>query len=219
MDNAWIPTLQRISAKQWAALEKKIKRANGKVIVLVHPFYNDKGGEKYAKTIAGLLTQAKTPVIILEDIFNTGKTGKRLREMNAPKHLIIATARNDSEIILKMDSIRGTPRYDNSILLFAKKLKRLGVRQVQIGGMESKSAYSMDVFEHEAKTLRTRKPTIHTISQGCVGAIYKDLIRLGGFERVILVSNAVYPEKPRYKRVQRKRAPKPTTPKRQRRRK
>jgi hypothetical protein len=204
-----IRTLQDIPAEELKELREKIKRAHGKVIVLVHPFFFPSasvpikygaGGrlpQEYKKARLNLLKQSKTPLVILEEAAQIKKTRAQLEKLKAPKHLILPTL---GEMPILATNILGSGA---SPSLF-RILKACKAKRVFVGGMLAKRAADFtpaSISLHELKWLRGKRTISKPISKGCVGSTYKGLVESGKFERVRLLTRACFPDKPDYPRI------------------
>ena len=121
--------------------------------------------------------------------------------------MILPTVNASHNLILDFNKAAGMPVQEEKGRELARRLAEAGAKKISVGGMETGKVHtSQRVFEHEKKWLApNRVPSEFTVSRGCAGLTYKNLIDSGLFERVRLVPNAVFPEVPdyRFKRVRR----------------
>jgi len=183
-----LPTLKKIPQEEWNDLSQKIVRARGKVVVLVHPFFEDIGPE-YNKLAEKILLQRKTPVVILEPAFRVKETRQRLEKLGASNYLIIPTGAKSERIIRSTDFFdvsfgRGAEKKSAQLI---ERLAQAGAKNVILGGMyldrifESRVVDSLSGKELRAKV--QRKP-------GCLGATYERVKGSKRFEKVVLMPKA-----------------------------
>ncbi len=172
----------------WKRSEFKrlVKKSNGKVVLLVHPFFphdSEEGAVAYKKNIAKLARSAKAPLVVLEEWNKKRKTKKRLNAQ-----FIYPTIKGYPTPLLGWNFIH---------LLF----KQAGVKTVLIGGAYSLRTISTlavptEVAKHEAQI--PRRP-INGCGFACVAETYKQMIA-AGHPKVRLLPAMVFPDKPKYER-------------------
>ncbi|MDP6670974.1 MAG: hypothetical protein QGI60_04110 [archaeon] len=127
-----IKSLGDIGRKQWKELAAKVRTAQGKVIVLVHPFqYTEPGMGKFEAGVVNTLRQRKAPVVILEAQERIKETQERLRALGVSGHLIIPTSAKDPRIILKTAFLRRMAHYDKVVDPgLIEHIKKDGIKKV-----------------------------------------------------------------------------------------
>ncbi|MBS3061583.1 MAG: hypothetical protein J4215_03305 [Candidatus Diapherotrites archaeon] len=138
MKNQW-KSLAEIPASEWIQLQRRVEKANGRVVVLVHPFFGDvknlTGPEKYERyrqAVSALLHQSKVPVVILEEYKKTGRLASELKARN--EHvLILPTNTNEPHLVLSFDKDQ-EPLPDEAYKELSKHLRFAGAKFVSIGG-------------------------------------------------------------------------------------
>jgi len=194
------PILEDITEAEWESFKEKVKGADNKVVVLVHPFYRQTGEKTYDRVIAALLQQSMTPVIILEEVRNFKNTRERF-----PHHMVLPTNNNDPE--LKQARMPYGPQYMGYSAL-AEVLKNVGAREIYVGGMVSNTSFAeiKEVVE-ERKRFGEKGWNVTSFPlTGCAGFVYLQLLWAKGFDKirlfntVRLLSNALYPDKPVFER-------------------
>jgi len=207
---AEVKSLKDIKRKQWTKLRKAVEQANGKLIVLVHPYFEGHT-ISYLKSIEGLLKTSKTPILILEEYAAVSRTRKRLAKLNAAHHLILPTASADSSLIKRIRIFYGDRIADKNFDAFKDILKKAKVKSVFVGGGLTHRNTKEFVAAYERSWLpEFREPSSKPISDGCAGTVYQELIKSGEF-KTRLIPKAVFPNMPQYPAI-RKPAPR-TAPK------
>lgn len=198
-----------LTDEQFAKLSRAVKAANGRLFMIVHPYYDihpmvippHENNPRYAKILKAIFSQKKIPILVLEEAKSTERLEKTLRGFGVELPPILVTE-PDSERLL------------NSVHLYqedlAELLKKVGARQILIGGQRTLIDDLLDskgtgpvrkkILENE-KTLNERagitKPNEYlAILAGCAGATYSNLLKHGLKAR--LVSPAVYPFRTEY---------------------
>lgn len=197
------PSLQDVPQKDWAVFGERVRSAGGRAIVLVHPFYKRllslRPDKKYYGAINGLLKKSKVPVVILEEAHKIGWLKKRLRELGTKNHLILPTDYDSPRLLVGPDPKTKHIVLDEESAELAKRLHEAGAKSIQVGGLYTTEKYSSKVEEYERKWLpKENQPSKKTIAAGCAGATYEELINSGKFEKVRLMQNACYRDRPLY---------------------
>lgn len=184
-------------------LREAVRRANGKVVVLMHPWFNPLTLVKtagYVPVLTKLMTESKVPVVIFEEM---DRLLERRMVSSPASFFFVATTPQMPVPIESWSSIHET---------FA----RAGVKTVLIGGMYSllkdcnrwKGDASLDkkrareIRDHDsALPLRPKESVIH----GCVAVAYHSFITARNekgrlFPKVRLMPQVLAPDKPKYKR-------------------
>ncbi len=191
-------SLSGIPDSEWKALSEKIRDANGRVLLLVHPFYDYVHDKQYVETIHNLLRKSKIPVIILEPHNKIRETEDGLWAIGAKSAFIISTI-SSGPAVLK--SLKPVPKKrlgdaDLEMTRFFKKLKSVGVKALFIGGMYAWAQNHGSVSKAEGRMFPNwESKNDFTVSAGCAGYTYRRAIELG-IGMVRLIPNALYPSKP-----------------------
>lgn len=230
-----IRSLRDIEKRQWQELAAKVRTANGKVIVLVHPFFYTKPGmDKFEASVVKTLRQSKTPVVILVEQEKIRERQARLEALGVSgRHLILPTGPEDPKLVLKTTFIRrrsfeekqdapgliervrkdGAKKAFTALIgrkpvyekpgnpMLIEILKRAGAKRVFVGGIVAQAGprVNKEVEAYERRWLpRTRVPSEKTISKGCAGGTYKNLIGVKEFTRVRMMPTMSHPDKPHY---------------------
>lgn len=190
-----IRSLQDITEARWQKLKQDIKKAKGRVIVLVHPF-GLRGNKSYLRAVNGLLKKSNVPIVILEEYEIIPRTIKKLRSLKVQRHLILPTEETDPLLLTHYRN--GKPVFSTSYRKIARILKSAGARKVFVGGQETHSGVDPVVRSHEKRTYLRIKELSYPVSGGCAGGIYANLIHSKKFNAVKLIPEGVYPMRPRY---------------------
>ena len=67
------------SRKKWELLKKRVEKAGGRAIIIMHAFYGNPRHQQYLSVLGGLLKRSKKPVIMLEPEFSLVSFEKRVR--------------------------------------------------------------------------------------------------------------------------------------------
>lgn len=168
-----------------------VQRSKGRVVVLVHPFFEAPKGE-YRSVINRLKSKVKWPVVVLEEDFNIDRTHNRL---GVVKPFYVATHESSPAPKVGWGKLR-------------RALSEGGVKHILIGGMYSRVSrisggdrtidHYLSIADYEGK--QVGEPIV---SHGCISHAYRHLLN-GPFEKVRLIPNLVYPDKPPRKVRERK---------------
>jgi hypothetical protein len=185
-------------------LVELVKEANGKVILLVHPYYDSQADEIYWKSLNKILSQNKTPVIILEADQKIHELKDQLLTRQA-KCFILPTF--SASHILRFGS-----NFDIKQKDLAEFLTEIGAKKVFVGGqvflhapLTKKSMFSPKMWAtilrnyKNERVLHKRNPSkgIKWVScGGCVGQTYSNLIEQGHKPRIL--SRTVHQDRPHY---------------------
>ncbi|MDD4983352.1 MAG: hypothetical protein PHH82_00745 [Candidatus ainarchaeum sp.] len=220
-------SLEGIPESEWKELSKRISEAGGRVLLLVHPFYNSVTDKRYYDTLYALLRKSKIPIITLEEERRIHETNGRFKAFGAKQVFFISTAPGSSEVIVgkkQAVDLRGNTygydHYDYGLTVFHDKLKSLGVRHLFIGGQKThyveherwhpllghkipvEKKHLKETIELESKRYpHLRTPPGKTILLGCAGDHYSRALKR--LEKVTLIPNLVSPDKP----IRKKRSP------------
>ncbi|MBT4870480.1 MAG: hypothetical protein HON47_02820 [Candidatus Diapherotrites archaeon] len=184
-------------------LKKQVGAANGRALVIIHPFfterttgYNQKHYDSYKSVIFGLIQKSKLPIIVLES--HPGELRSQFNGQLEGRNNIFTFPTHEASSNLKETR---EPVGIGSPNTFVKILKEAGAKHIQLGGSQTEIHRSKEIYAHEKKWLPPhRRPSDKTIGKNCAGGVYKVLISSGNFERVSLVSNACFPNKPKTRR-------------------
>lgn len=130
-----IQSLEDIEQADWRKITRAIKESNGKVMVLVHPFFYERVRKAYNRVMDGLLVKSKIPVIILEEGKNVRKLKKHLKKLNAPKHLILPTDDADPKLVKSIDPKTKKPVLGKEEAELIELLEQTGAKKIFVGGM------------------------------------------------------------------------------------
>lgn len=190
-------TLEDIEQSEFTKFAKSVDRANGKAIVLVHPRYRTPG-KVYKTTLAKLLTQTKTPIVILEETTRIQRLEKYLAKIRAKDCLVLPTRPSDPKILIRINKKGYVAEKECEKLVGI--LKKAGAKKLFVGGMNALNGFSEAVTQHERKIFpKERMVSMLTIAGGCAGITYERLIESNQFEAVRLVKNICAPDKPRHR--------------------
>ncbi len=179
---------------------------------------------QFQKLLLKLLKQRVTPVIVLETPDNILLLQRLLKEHRAPDHLIIPTEATRSRVLVAASQDRVSMRHEHPGLTFADKLAAAGVKTVLVGGKYSYRADSPYVFpepavtgavsKYEAGWLARKPAGVKRNPQSCLrlvrasesspvvckcaGSTYARLVECGKFDKVRLIPELLYPDKPAY---------------------
>ncbi|MEK6924114.1 MAG: hypothetical protein AABW54_02665 [Candidatus Micrarchaeota archaeon] len=185
-----------IPDERWQRLKEEVEAANGKAIVLVHPFFPASEGHdaRYITTVLRLLKQRKTPVIILEEAHGIPALKASLSIMRAaPGHLIIATI-NLSHCLAS--NLTKNPSIEPNFRHFARRLKATGIKMLYVGDrLTYNNPDHPELAEYERKILG--KESYGQIARGCAGGAYQQLAESGEF-KVRPLTSAMFPYRPEW---------------------
>jgi len=193
-----------IPADKRQELCELVKGANGKVILLVHPYYDSQADEIYWKSLNKILTQKKTPVIVLE-------ADQRIHELKG-----LLMARPAKCFVLPTFSASPTLRFGQNFDIkqkdLAKFLTEIGAKKIFVGGqvylhapLKKKLINSPEMWAtilrnyRNERVLHKRNPSKGMIwipYSGCVGQTYSNLIEQGHKPRIL--SRTVHQHRPHY---------------------
>jgi len=201
--------LEDVPKSELEKTAKLIANANGRVMVVVHPFAPieyfssppedkvNKKVESYKQTLLNSMKGSKIPVIVFEEVHKMKSTITELEKIGLNEKVLLLPTSVGLGIMRTRIQSNSPPNRKEMIAL----LKSLGTKRVVLGGAYTEANYSKEVWEHEAKGPKNRVPSIKTISRGCVGGLYRDLITSGQFEFIRLMPNAIYGHKPQRRRT------------------
>ena len=189
--------LNQIPKERWKELKQRVQKSKGIGILLIHPYYEETGeNSTYAHTINKLISQTKVPVIVLEP-HNTWEQ----HQEKYPAHVtVIPTEKYDPSPLLETENNDS----DHKHKVLATLLKKIGVKKLRLGGMESQfgkypdsTANWMELIRQNEK--RMGKPETTTlIAYGCLGVTYTNLVSSGKLKTVELIPPATFPSRPAY---------------------
>lgn len=183
--------LENITKEQWSELEMKVRAANGKVILLVHPFFRIgmERNKDYYKIIIKILKQTRTPVVVLEERTKFAKTRAKLEKLEAAGHLMIATGWDKGLPMLKRFGGDVKENWDIKHQELIMRLERAGAEKFFVAGRRTyprHKLYKIDgtvraIREYEKSRLPKKKPgngvySSEPFAAGCAGGLYGDLI-------------------------------------------
>lgn len=185
-------------------LRERIRSANGKVVLLVHPFYLQGHPDfvtqaaAYWRTVHKLLRQRKTPLIVLQTKSGTRKLYNILQKIKALRDTIVIPTLDGAPQALLHEK-RGY--FDEEHALLIDTLAKAGARTVHLGGSHAwnfRTSTAQEVLEHEKEWLSpeaAKKATKGTAHLGCMGETYLALVRSKKF-KVRPIPEAMLPHKP-----------------------
>jgi|GEM_PF-5043506 len=175
------PPFLGVSRKKMELLAQKVKSADGKVIVLVHPWYV-KEKKQYSSVVKGLLAQNKVPVIILQENKKMEQARRRIRKLGPASHLIIRTEEHGPMQILKHENNyfnKPIPDFER----IYQMIDAIGGKAVFLGGLESKNGQNVwpekEIEQYEQEWLQNRKVPAGKKTydiENCVGYTYRGLV-------------------------------------------
>ena len=184
---------------------QKVTASKGKVVVLVHPFYNLSTGSKretvklgdYTKHITLLALKSKTPVVIFEDDKFLSNTFKKFGR----NVFFIQTSRIARSYDTRAGSLHGS---GSEVVPIPKEgwpkahdaFTNAKVKDILIGGMY---AYSGVLNEKDARLSREKDlnyKSKKSVAYGCVGGAYIEFAANPKYNRVRVIPNALYPFNP-----------------------
>ena len=185
-----------LSVGQQEQLAHFVAKANGKAILLVHPYLGKHADKWYFKSLKNILAQTKTPVIILEGNPTVQKLEGFLSTKRA-KCFVLPTGYASPAL-----SSGKTEDWEQKDL--AELLKSVGVKKVFLGGKYSDYGHDAKLtgiaLKHEEELRKRAKIHDHPAPKatviGCTGITYSNLIKSGINVRVL--SQSVYPDRPEY---------------------
>ncbi len=172
--------------------ERAVAKSKGKVVVVVHPFYDSHDPRDWKKSfpaeyfdrVNALMKQSKAPVIMFEERDRVHSTRGMLGAQNV---FFLRTKIADSTPVAGWKRVH-------------KLLQAAGARTILIAGSH---ALHKNPTPHliDDKLIRLYEMTLGRnrrapIVGGCVAGAYEQMIRQG-YEKVRLVPHAVYPDKPK----------------------
>ncbi len=195
-----------LSPDEASWLSEAVRKANGKLVLVVTP-WDSAPSTRFEKVYHKMVSQAKTPVIILESHKHIEELKAEFKSKGMPIPVILPTGEENP--FLFTGGRRPADQEQNDL---AHILRGLGVREVKLGGAFSQrfadSAEATprgtinyeEIAKHEEK-LRQRVglDTVNyaeLITHGCVGFTYRNLISHGFGVR--LISPMLWPTKPEY---------------------
>lgn len=210
-------SLSEVPERDLNLLKKRIINANGRVIVLIHPFYGAQG-KKYDEARTALLNQTHTPVVILEEQSKVAQTQDRLKQLKAPRHFIIPTQNEGSHVILDAHELK----LDSRNTQLARTLRNAGAQTILVGGIHATHSEPVppekhgwdwkilsnwdfvrelyeNVLNYEKSWMRGRRADNKKVTMiGCAGVAYSFFVLSKQFKTVRLIPAALFPEKPAY---------------------
>ena len=193
-----------------------IAGSKGRILLIIHPHFPSQhrptGGftrkeaeeyPEYIKRINATMEKSRLPVVALEG-WKEAESTERLLRGAGQKALVLPTIEGDPGLRKRGKSEFAPRKNDSSGLIML--LKKLGVKSIVCGGSLSlKKGWpaipDMKIRAHEKKWLpKGSKRAGREISEGCVGRVYKNLVRSGEFGRIRLAPNICFPHRPKYKR-------------------
>jgi|GEM_PF-3032304 len=196
-------SMEEIPKDFFSRLKRMVSSSAGRAIIIVHPFYAERTTgysqaqyDAYLKTIFGILTRSTLPIIVLES--SPGVVKAKLGETVASrKNIFCLPAHDDNPNIIEKIRKNLFLEQQRDSATLKQILIRSGVRTIQMGGSFFGENHSVEVFAHESKFLPPRlSPSYDTLTTGCAGSCYADLIKSGLFEKVSLLPNACFDKKP-----------------------
>ncbi len=190
---------KQIPKEDWQLFAHRVREAGGKVVVAVHAYPEGHIGKKGTPP-ARLISQARTPVLLLVEQFWMSSASEWLRKGNAPTHLVVPTADGYPYVALSQG-------FDATHSLLFKKLREAGASTILLAGVETKCHWQgsaeggRPVVEAEKKWLGSRaKYLTGAVHVGCAGSLYRHMVTSSILEGITvrLVPGAVWPEKPPY---------------------
>ncbi len=213
--------VSKISEREFERFRKMVQKSGGNVMLLVHPHFfsqigtiysyesrkrpgvdeseeqQKKDHEIYLKRINNAIKNTRWPLIVLESYKYIRKTNSFVKS-SGKKALMLPTFDFDSDLREK-----GKERVEGAGDLI-KILNKIGAKKLYLGGSISSSdnefpKQNVLVRKHERKWLPKRLvPSKKTIDSGCLGAVYRELIVNGNFERVRLMPNLCFHDVPKH---------------------
>ena len=188
------PPFLGLTQKGMEEFSQKVRKVNGKVIILVHPWFEE-GTKEQRGVINGLLAQKQVPAIILEqnrkELLQNAKT--KLEALKAPNHTIILTDKGSPNQILKDGKVDASTLSEpnKNFEKMYRIIKAAGGRSVFVGGLLSTKEYrefgmDRDIERYERKRLNWKVP---------LGKKEYDICKCVGRTYAGLVKNAVVDEK------------------------
>lgn len=193
----------RTPQRDLLSLKKKAAASDGKVIVLVHPYYHPQAGKEYFNRVERILLQKRTPVVIMEEHFEIPELRKRLRKMGAPRHVILPTGESTSAAFMRK------AYEDKSYASVYAALKEAGAKKVFVGGMYSYKRFptnsTVEAYEREWQKRDDSNREQYSLG-GCAGHAYNRLVEQvmknakGGAPEITvrMLPRVVFPDAPWY---------------------
>ena len=205
-------------SSEFKGLKQRVAKANGGVLVIVHPFFQEKinpdpiSYKEYKKRLIATLRASKKPIIILEENRGVGKLSQTLDSLGI-KATIVPTINDNAFLGTKKNTYKylshkyaGQPALTEKekIAPLAELLTHLETKSIQLGGSlayEEVSILRAQIIRaFERSWIPKRLIPKVTIGKGCLGATYARLIdhHAKDFKKIRLMPKLCYPEEPKF---------------------
>ncbi|MBI4210967.1 MAG: hypothetical protein HY544_05705 [Candidatus Diapherotrites archaeon] len=191
-----VPLITKIPPAELKLFRQRVMAANGRVRVLVHPFF-ESGDRTYRSVVKRVLSSGRVPVVVLGEYSEIEKLQSRLRRVGAANVLVIPTGFQDGAPILRFTL--GGPVLDESRSELIGLLKSSGVNRVEIGGVYAAQGESQNVVSAERawqnhghkKASGNAKYLRLPLSNGCAGSTYRAFVEARKFGAVRWIPGAI----------------------------
>ncbi len=161
--------------------KEEVKKAKGRVVVLVHPYFNQYASSDYYEALQKIQSKSRVPIIVLQEVYAVPKAG-----FMAPANpFYVITHPKNPEPVHGWEALH-------------RALQNNGVKTILLGGMYAQIEPHFEVGgsirRYEKQHLP--RPTKHTINVGCVGATYRRLVEYHPDLKIRLIPGLLAPEKP-----------------------
>ena len=201
--DAAAPTIEDIPTERWKEFGDRVMKAGGRAVVLVHPFYEPTNPE-YERTMTKLIERSKVPVIML---LGRNQWYDEKWRKNRHGNIVYIPTGDATPSTLTRDR-HGDVKPERSQKTLIERLKQLGVRRVLMGGMYSwheqlirgyEQSKPIAAFERKKRKGHGKENfKQNIISDGCLGETYYRFIVSKAFHDIVLIPNALFPDKPPY---------------------
>ncbi|MFH1257784.1 MAG: hypothetical protein ABIG96_06305 [Candidatus Micrarchaeota archaeon] len=172
------------TGRGWAKFIRDAKKANGRVLVVVHPYYwQITRYFGYGHKLRNLVAKSKIPVLILEEAHKAEESAAHF---------------GDRPYFLLTGKGKATPKEGWGHI--ERLFKAAGIKAAFVAGQMASHADLAD-DEHTRAILDYEKANVprmrRTINDECVGWTYAELIKMK-IPKVRLVPKVTFPDKPVY---------------------
>lgn len=190
----------KVDEAQIKRLQAAVRKAGGKAIVLIHPFFDEKLpdhersiGKSYTQAVDIILSNKKTPVILMEQHFARRVTRERLAAKGQKSILVLPIGTNSGAPLISIQGL--AEEIDEERKTLIELLEKVGTKTVLMGGMfanELHSGKSHPVMREEIKWQNAVKTPEYFAQDAlyleypliryCAGETYKYLVESGKFK-------------------------------------
>jgi hypothetical protein len=184
--------LKDISFERWCEFAERVRKAKGKTIVLVHPFFEQVKDEKYNSVLKKILLNSRTPVIVLVPFDKLHLFDENLDMAGIPENkrdfLVVLTEEDSSRPVLEFNPKTLKAEADKERKALFDLMEKAGVKKIFVGGMFAEHGYWPSVNVYESRWLRKKGLQKHRSRSstvwGCAASFYRGLVEHKKFEKV-----------------------------------